>query len=249
MKKLFFTLLFLCLATSLPAQNLDELIIVTEEYPPFNYTADGKRQGIATDILIEMLKVAGSKQAGTDIASLPWARAYNLALKKRNVLLYSTTHTPSRDKLFKWVGPILKSKFVLFARKDAQLKIDSIRDINARKLSVGVVLHDVGEQMLLEQGVNKGRLYPYNQGTHMVKMLHNKRIDLLAYGQIATRWFFKNQGYDPDDFEAVFFLQQSDYYFAVNKKTDDKIVSQLQTAFNQVKESGKLEEIIRRYLD
>lgn len=249
MKKLLFTILFLCMTTSLPAQTLDDLIIVTEEYPPFNFTAGEKRQGIATDTLIEMLKLSGSNQSRADIAFLPWARAYNLAVNNQNVLLYSTTRTEAREKLFKWVGPILRSKFVLFARKDANLKIDSIRDIKERKLNVGVVLHDVGEEMLLEQGVNRARLYRYNKGTHLVEMLHNNRIDLLAYGQIATRWFFKNKGYAQDDFEEVFFLQKSDYYYALNKNTDDKIVSQLQAAFDQVKASGKLEDIVREYLD
>ena len=248
MKKLLFTLLFLCMATSLPAETIDDLTIVTEEYPPFNFTTGEKRQGIATDTLIEMLKLSASNQTRADIAFLPWARAYNLAVNNRNVLLYSTTRTEAREKLFKWVGPILKSKFVLFARKDAHLKIDSVSDINERELNVGVVLHDVGEQMLLNQGLNRARLYRYHKGTDMVKMLHNNRIDLLAYGQIATHWFFQDQGYAPDDFEEVFFLQKSDYYYALNKQTDDKIVSQLQAAFDQVKESGKLEEIVRDYL-
>ena len=249
MKKLLFTILFLFMGTNLPAQTVDDLTIVTEEYPPFNFTAGEKRQGIATDTLIEMLKLSGSSQTRADIGFLPWASAYNLAVNNRNVLLYTTTRTEAREKLFKWVGPILKSKFVLFARKDANLKIASISDINERELRVGVVLHDVGEQMLLNQGLNRARLYRYNKGTHMVKMLHNNRINLLAYGQIATRWFFKDQGYDPDDFEEVFFLQKSDYYYAFNKNTDDKIVNQLQAAFDQVKESGRLEEIIRDYLD
>ena len=64
----------------------------------------------------EMLKVAGSQQTRGDIAFLPWARAYNLALNNKNVLLFSTTRTEAREALFKGVGPILKSNFVLFAR-------------------------------------------------------------------------------------------------------------------------------------
>lgn len=249
MKKLLFLTIYCCLISNLSAQTLDDLIIVSEEYPPFNFTDAGNRQGIATDTLVEMLKLAGSHLGRDDIASLPWARAYDLAVNNRNVLLYSTTRTKTREKLFKWVGPILKSKFILFARKDAHLKIDSVRDINTRKLRVGVVLHDVGEQMLLEQGVDRERLYRYANGTYMVKMLHNRRIDLLAYGQIATRWFFREQGYHPEDFEEVYFLQESDYYFALNKNTADEIVRQLQAAFERVKESGKLEAIIRHYLD
>jgi polar amino acid transport system substrate-binding protein len=249
MRKLLFSFFFLVIAANLPAQTVDDLTILTEEYPPFNFTVDASRQGIATDALIEMLKLSGSNQTRADIGFQPWARAYNLAVNHENVLLFSTTRTEAREELFKWVGPILKSKFVLFARKDAELKISSISEINERKLRVGVVLHDVGEQMLLSQGLEKSRLYRYNHGTHMVKMLHNNRIDLLAYGQIATRWFLLDQGYDPTDFEEVYFLQKSDYYYALNSKTDDRIVEQLQTAFDQIRDSGKLDEIIRRYLD
>ena len=249
MRKLLLTIVLFFMATSLQAQGVDDLVIVTEEYPPFNFTANEIRQGISTDILIEMLKLSGSKQGRKDIGFLPWASAYNLAVSRKNILLYSTTYTEKRAPLFKWVGPILKSNFVLFARKDAHLKIASLSDINERKLRVGVVLHDVGEQMLLEQGLDKARLYRYNHGSHMVTMLNNRRIDLLAYGQIATRWFFKNQGYNPDDFEEVFFLQKSDYYYALNGKTDDKIVARLQMAFDQVKESGKLDEIVHEYLN
>lgn len=249
MGKLLLTIVLVLLATSLQAQTIDDLVIVTEEYPPFNFTKDEKRQGISTDILVEMLKLTGSNQSRDDIGFLPWASAYNLAVTRKNILLYSTTYTETRAPLFKWVGPILESGFVLFARKDANLEIASINDINEKKLRVGVVLHDVGEQMLLEQGLNKSRLYRYNHGAHMVTMLHNRKIDLLAYGQIATRWFFKNQGYNPDDFEEIFFLQKSDYYYALNRKTDDLIIKQLQAAFDQVKKSGKLDEIVQKYLD
>lgn len=249
MKKLFFTLIILLLASRLPAQDLDNLIIVTEEYPPFNFVKDDLRQGISTDVLVEMLKLAGAEKGREDIAFLPWARAYNLATHTRNVLLYSTTRTPAREELFKWVGPILKSEFVLFARKDAHLKLNSLAEINERKLQVGVVLEDVGEQILLERGVYRSRLYRYNHGAHMVDMLHKGRLDLIAYGQIATRWFFREQGYKPEEFEEVFDLQESDYYYALNRRTDDQIVEQLQTAFDQVKASGQLEAIVRRYLE
>lgn len=249
MRKLLLTLLLFCLATSLPAQTIDDLTIVTEEYPPFNFTSAGKRQGLSTDILVEMLALAGSELTRSDIRFLPWAQAYNMAKNNNNVLLYSTTFTETRADLFKWVGPILKSKFVLFAQKGRNLKIASMDDINRKKLRVGVVLHDVGEQMLLEQGVEKKRLYRYSKGTHMVKMLHNGRIDLLAYGQIATRWFFKQQGYSQDDFEEVSFLQKSDYYFALNPQTDDAIVRKLQSAFEQLKENGRLEAIIKHYIE
>ncbi len=249
MKTLLFALIFVISTTSLCAQTLDDLVFITEEYPPFNFTAEGITQGISTDLLLEMLKLVGASQTREDIGSLPWARGYNVALNTEGVLLFSTTRTPAREKLFKWVGPIIRSEIVLFARKGRNFALDSIKEINSKRLRVGVVLNDVGEQTLRELGVKRNRIYRYNKGVHLAEMLQKGRIDLLAYGKLVTLWNLKSLGYATNDYEAVYTLKQAEYYYALNRKTDDRVVSQLQTALDQLKESGALDRIIKRYLD
>lgn len=248
MKLIFFTLIMLLSTTSLRAQTLDDLILITEEYPPFNFTEEGTTQGIATDLLIEMLKQIGAGQTREDIGLLPWARGYSIALSTEDVLLFSTTRTAAREDLFKWVGPIIRSKIVLFARKDRKINLSNIEDINQKKLRVGVVLNDVGEQILLKLGVKRKQIYRYNKGVHLVDMLQKGRIDLLAYGKLATRWNLKSLGFDPNDFETIHALQQAEYYYALNRKIDDRIVTQLQSALDQLKKSGALDRIVKRYL-
>lgn len=249
MKTFLLALIFIISGTSLFAQTLDDLIFITEEYPPFNFTAEGKVQGISTDTLLEMIKLVGASQTREDIGSLPWARGYNVTLNTKDVLLFSTTRTAAREKLFKWVGPIIRSEIVLFARKDRNLSIDKLGEINKKKLRVGAVLNDVGEQILLEQGVDKRQIYRYNKGIHLAEMLERGRIDLLAYGKIVTLWNFKSLGFDPNEYRIVHTLKQAEYYYALNKKTDDQIVKQLQTALDLLKASGRLDKIIKRYLD
>ncbi|MCF6178406.1 MAG: ABC transporter substrate-binding protein [Geopsychrobacter sp.] len=249
MKSLFLGLIFSLCAGSLFAQQLDDLVFITEEYPPFNFTDAGEVQGIATDTLLEMLKLSGASQTRDDIGSLSWARGYDIALHTEDVLLYSMTRTAAREKLFKWVGPIIRSKIVLFARKDHHLTLKSIDEINQRKLRVGVVLNDVGEQILQEQGVERARIYRFNKGVHLAQMLEKERIDLLAYGRLVTLWNLKSLGYEADSFEAIFTLQEAEYYYALNIKTDDRTVEQLQTALDQVKASGTLDSIIHRYIN
>lgn len=249
MKTLCLALLFVISSSNLFAQSLDDLILITEEYPPFNFTEHGTEKGISTDLLVEMLKRNGTSHDRADIGSLPWARGYNVALNTEDVLLYSTTRTAAREKLFKWVGPIISSEIVLFARKDRQISLSRIEEINQQGLRVGVVLNDVGEQILLEKGVERSKIYRYNKGIHLAEMLEKGRIDLLAYGKLVTLWNLKTLGFSPQDYEPVYTLKKADYYYALNPKTDDRIIAQLQTTLDQLKKSGALDEIIKRYLN
>jgi len=248
MKALLLTLICALAATSLYAQSVNDLVFITEEYPPFNFSVEGKEQGIATDMLLEILKRVGARQTREDIGSFPWARGYNVALHTKNVLLYSTTRTAAREKQFKWVGPIIRSEIVLYARMDRHLSLDNIDEIDRQQLRVGTVLNDVGEQILLELGVERNRISRYNKGIHLAEMLQKGRIDLLAYGKLATLWNFKSLGYQPKDYEVVYSLKPADYYYALNIKTDDRVVSELQTALDQLKASGTLDRIVKSYL-
>jgi len=62
----------LFLGTSVMAQTFK---IMTEEYPPFNYSDGGKLSGLAVEVMQAMVKKLGHPE---DIEMLPWARAYGL---------------------------------------------------------------------------------------------------------------------------------------------------------------------------
>lgn len=90
-----------CLA--LRAFAHDEIRIVTEELPPYNMTQDGQITGMSTEVVQAVLKEVGMS---APIQSMPWARAYDIALNSENTLIYSITRTRQRENLFKWVGDI-----------------------------------------------------------------------------------------------------------------------------------------------
>ncbi|WP_020677780.1 substrate-binding periplasmic protein [Geopsychrobacter electrodiphilus] len=249
MKTFFLALIFTLCTTNLFAQTLNDLNFITEEYPPFNFSVKGQLRGISTDTLVEMLKLLGAQQTRKNIGLFAWARDYNIALKQENAVLFSTTRTEAREKLFKWVGPIISSEIVLYARKDRHLSIGSIDDLNRQKLRVGVVLNDVGEQLLLEKGIKRAHLFRFNKGVHLAEMLARGRIDLLAYDKLVTLFNLKTLGFDPKDFEAVYVLKRASYYYALNTQIDDQIVLQLQQALDQLKTSGAVDAIVKHYLD
>ena len=58
----------------------------------------------------------------------PWARGYKMALNEPNTALYSTTRTPERETLFKWVGPLASNDWVMFGKKGTKIKLNNLED-------------------------------------------------------------------------------------------------------------------------
>lgn len=248
MGKLFSAVLLMLFALPSFGQSIDDLVFITEEYPPFNFEQQGTSKGIAVDALVEMLALAGSKTTRTDIKVWPWARGYETALNEKNTVLFSTTRVPARENLFKWVGPIMPARNVLMAKKSRRIKLNAIDDLNKMNYKVGVVREDIGSQLLLDAGVNKDKTFQANSGVSVAKMLHAGRVDLWAYGAPVILWNLKELGYATSDYEEVFTLSASQqYYFALHKSTDDKVVAQLQAALDQLKANGRFNQIVARY--
>ena len=239
---------FLLVPGSSRAQSLDELNFITEDYPPFNFERGGRRMGSAVDLLHEMLAAAGATKTREDVRVWPWARAYETALREKNTVLFSTTRTEERENLFKWVGPIVPSRIVLTAKKTRRIRINAPADLNRMNLRIGVVREDIGGRLLEKMGVQTEKMLQANSGMSVAKMLQAERVDLCAYGARVILWNLKELGYPSGDYEEVFTLAESQqYYFAVNRDTDDTLVAKLQAALDEVKAKGRFDEIVARY--
>ena len=145
------------------------LYITTEYSPPTSMQEGEQVIGSATDKVREAM--ARSDIAYT-IELLPWKRAYAAALTRPDSCVYSTTRTPERERLFKWVGPTDEGAWVLLGRADRQYKLTTLED--ARGLRIGTYLGDAREEYLRKRGLqvdSSGTVHD-NPG----KLMHN-RID------------------------------------------------------------------------
>eukprot|EP00828_Plagiopyla_frontata_P029713 TRINITY_DN38511_c0_g1_i1.p4 TRINITY_DN38511_c0_g1~~TRINITY_DN38511_c0_g1_i1.p4 ORF type:complete len:132 (-),score=43.09 TRINITY_DN38511_c0_g1_i1:62-457(-) len=98
---MFRTLLLLLIlaAQTCPAQSAD-LRVVTEDWPPYNYSEHGKVTGVVTEVVLAALD---RSDLDYTVEVLPWARAYKLARTEPNVMIYSILKLDSRAPLFKWL--------------------------------------------------------------------------------------------------------------------------------------------------
>ncbi|MGD9363283.1 MAG: hypothetical protein PVH85_30755, partial [Desulfobacterales bacterium] len=67
-----------------------ELTIISEENPPFNFIKDGILTGSSTEVVREIMH---RLNLSAKIQVLTWARGYQLALRQPNVVLFSTART------------------------------------------------------------------------------------------------------------------------------------------------------------
>ncbi len=255
-KKLFNLIFALALVPllSLPspasAKSMDDLEIWTEIYPPYNFKGNGKLKGISVDLMVLMLRTVNSKLTREDIKLAPWARGYRSVLNKKNNVLFSTTRTKEREKHFKWVGPITTTTVSVFARKDNNIKIQSIEDIT--KYRIGVVIDDIGEQLLVTAGVPLIKLDRIG-GTDVIRQsirkMNKSRIDLFCYEESAAKWTIKKNGFNPSDYEVVYILKKGELYYTFNKKTPDAVLQKLQNALDELKKDGSYQKILDKYLE
>lgn len=228
------------------SQSVDDLIIMTEQYPPYNFIKNGKLMGIAVDTMDLMLEKTNSRLKRNDIKILPWARGYSEALNSPNTCLFSTTRTNQREKLFKWVGPVGVTKIVVLAKKSSSININTVTDLN--RFQIGVIRDDVAAQTLIEFGVNPKNLQGVSNTVHNIKKLNAGRIDLWGYGEDIAKWELKSNGFDPNDYETVYIMKTKDFYYAFNLKTPQSLINILQKALDQIKEEGDYQKILDTYI-
>lgn len=247
LKKSLFVALFLASGfahAELPPDY--KVVLLTENFPPFNMAVDDKNfarddgiDGISADIVREMFKRAGIDYTLT--LRFPWDRLYRLTLDKPNYGLFSTTYTPERQPLFKWVGPLAKTGWVLLAAPGSDIKVASLQD--AARYRIGAYKNDAVSQHLESQG-----LEPINalRDQENVKKLVRGQIDLWATTDPVGRYLAKQE--DVSGLNTVLRFNDAELYLALNRDTPDEVVERLQKALDELRSEGFIDDITANYL-
>jgi len=248
MRRILVAGLLLLMAASARAALPDDykIVLLTENFPPFNMAADGKNyaadrniSGINAEIVREMFKRAGIAYSLT--LRFPWERIYNQALEQPNQGLFSTTFTPEREPLFKWVGPLASTGWVLLAPAGSPMRLSSLEQ--AKQYQVGAYKNDAVSQHLESKGFE-----PINslRDQENVGKLLKGQIDLWATTDPVGPYLAKQEGVS--GLTTVLRFNDAQLFLALNQQTPDEVVTRLQSALNEMKSDGAIDAIMRRYL-
>lgn len=236
MKKFFLLLAPVLIFLAQPLLSA-ELTILTENLPPLNYLKDGVLVGPSVEIVKEIQKRVGSHEP---IKVFPWARAYEMALEKENVILFGMTHTKDREDKFKWIGPLSTKRDILVSKKGSGIVINSLED--AKKVKrIGTLRDDTRERLLKNYGFKN--LESVSDEQKNAKKLAAGRIDLWTYKKPGLKTVCELAGVDCNEFEEVFHLRKIDVSIAFSKQTSDAIVEKWRNAFNEMLNDGTIKRI------
>jgi len=223
--------------------------VVTEELPPYNMTVDGKLTGMSTEVVQAVMDEVGE---AARIQSMPWARAYDIALNSENVLIYSIARTPQREELFKWVGVIAPTRWFLFSLPGTEFNLKSLDD--AREYQIATVKQDVGEQYLIDKGFVIGRnLQSSNKYEHNYEKLKAGRVNLWISNELNAHYLVRQASGNADD-SAIPQLRLDDLgganglCMAFSRNTPDDVVERFRQALARVRADGRYDAIAARWL-
>lgn len=222
-----------------------DIEIVAEDFPPYEYKENGKVTGFTVE-LIEVLLTKTGYKGKTKI--LPWARAYQIALTKKNVLIHTVARKKERENLFKWVGPI-SPRIIYFykLKKRTDIQVNTLED--AKNYKIGAVRGQAVRDLLIAKGFEEGKnIFTVTGDDQNIEKLFLERIELIDNTDFMLRWRLKRLGLDYGKVEKVFVVDDStDYYIAFSKKTSDEIVNQFRKAFKTIKQDGIIKKLEERY--
>ncbi|WP_124365486.1 ABC transporter substrate-binding protein [Pseudomonas sp. R1-43-08] len=222
------------------------LVLLTENFPPYNMAKNGKNfakdeniEGIAVDIVRETFKRAGISYNLT--LRFPWERIYKLALEKPGYGVFVMARLPDREALFKWVGPIGPDDWVLLAKADSKIQLDGLEQ--ARRYRIGAYKGDAIAQSLDKQGLKP--IVALRDQDNAQKLMEGQ-IDLWATGDPAGRYLARQVGVT--GLKTVLRFNSAQLYLALNKDVPDEMVAKLQAALDELRKSGRVDEIMAQYL-
>ena len=231
-----------------PQASETELVIMTEQFPPFNYQKGEVIDGIATKIVRKLLEEAQLKYK---IEIVPWRRAYDTALHRPNTLIYTMAKTEERMNKFHWICKISNRKLFMFRLRSRQDLANMTIAEAKERAKIAVIQGDASTESVIALGFSKNNLTMIRDttsGNLTVRHVMGGRSDFFLLNPYTMKYRV-DIGDLPDLFKDQYVIHDGDgYYIAANLKTDPSILKALLRANEILQENGYIDKIISAYL-
>jgi polar amino acid transport system substrate-binding protein len=237
-------LLLLCLSFDSSADVPPTIKVVTEQLTPYQIKdADGAITGYSTEVIQALFDTT---KLPYEIKMMSWARAYEIAQKEKNVLVYSIARTPHRESMFHWIGNLTPEHLYFWGMKEKfSQPVNGIEQLKQYKIAVS--RHSNAEQYLIEH--NFYNIFQLIKEEQNILMLHRGRVDLIVATEYTIAYRAKRLGLDFNQMIPVADARElsNNLSIAMNLGSDAALVQQLQTAYQQLVQQGKIEQLQEKW--
>jgi len=222
----------------------EEMKIVTLVEPPANFLDENNQPtGITVDFVREIQKRVGNNDP---IKIKPWKRAYNMALRQPNVVIFTASRTKAREDLFHWISLSTVRRWTFFAKKGSGYDFDNLNQLKSVS-GIGVMRGNIRESFLRDRGFNNIQLT--NEHLQNLKKLLVGRIDLMFNSDLGMASICKDEGLDFNAvIEPVFDAKVSRSWIMISKKTSPEIVAKWRKAAEEIKADGTFKRLSQKWV-
>ncbi len=215
----------------------DELVMATNaEFPPYEYHEGDKIVGIDVEICQAIADEMGKKLVIEDMAFD--SVITSVYTGKADLGAAGLTITEDRLKNINFSTPYATAAQVIIVTQDSD--IASPDDLVGKK--IGVQLGTTGD--IYAEDIENAELERYNKGFEAVQALSQGKIDaVIIDNEPAKVYVSQNDGLKIVD-EAFTY---EEYAIAI-AKDNTALLNEVNAAISKLKESGKLDEIVDKYI-
>jgi len=234
-------ILLICLSSVAKAQ---EITIFVDNWPPYNFTKNGRIVGISTELIELALQNSNIQYK---LVPHPFKRALLTVERTPNTMLYTVARIPQREDMFAWIGPLHPRELYLYKLKDrTDIQINDIADL--KKYQTGVLSGGSVEQFFISNGFHEDNYHLTTDYEQLLKMFFAKRIDLIPGDPLDIEYQMNVLKYEYSNIEtATLLTEEGGYYMIANKDTPASIISTIQRSLEGVLASGVKNQIIKKY--
>lgn len=227
------------------ASKSPDLILVTEEWPPYNYIQDGQVRGFSTDIVRAIMAELGEEH---EIRLYPGPRATAVLNAEPYVMGFSYFRTAAREDKYKWIGPLVRDTIYFYKNKRDSRRYKGLADVrvvDSIVVSYGGLVAAQLDALGFENhiGIVKNR----DQIRHVLR----GRADLLAnFTRLGLSYYLRSMGEAPDALVPTG-VKVLDFTLniACSKTIPDAVIARWQAALDKVHATGTYDRIYAKYLN
>ena len=220
----------------------EDLIVYTENYPPYNYLdGAGEVQGVSTKRVRQVLDAAGLSYS---IRLVPWSRAVLYATTRENTLIYTITRTPSREEVYDWIVPLAQPRFHLYARAD------DFREVTAEALKAGrftaaCVSGDLSCDILTWAGIPDEQITTISDsGTGDFRAVLAGRADLYVSAPAVNGRLRQSEGFRPDVTKPVRPVgDKVGFFLAAGRQIPAELRARIRESYERLVSDGRYQMI------
>lgn len=218
--------------------------------PPYSISKGLKLKGISVDTLTVIMGLSGAPIERNKIKLMLWQHAFKMTQKGPRSIMLNVPKTTSNSKLFKWVGPIHTTKYVLIGSKGVS-PVAIPAGLNGKKTAT--VRGSAPEKALISAGVPQNALAQSTSHVVPLRQLASKKVDYFASMEASAAYLMTGLGMKPNQYGIAQTIKEVPMYYAFSKDTEDGLIAKLNENLKKMKEPGpdgksRYEKIVAKYL-